>query len=421
MVTYEELNNTLHSKWRAAADDWLGVAQHALHTAQDLREQGTGPLAENWPDRVGQKAAARFEELANRFEAAYDLMKGISMVASGLASTVELAQRTLRTANDLASSYGFTISVDGQVKAPQPHSRTEAEDAAPYRSEVQALIDEALRQANEADALAVPELGKLRVMVHVADPTKALNDGQNDASHIQMQMLAGDLPKSRDPVVVRAWWDGLTAKEQQQMMLAEPVALTALPGIPESAKAQMRGMDGKFDRVAVVKYALDNWDQPDDTDFGNNCTNFASEALTAGGMRQKTDFWWGTRGDDTWMKGNPSGIDSVDSRLAYTKSWGGAENLQNFMLKHGGEQVPASQARPGDLIFYEQSGPNDGIAQGNTHHTAIVTAVTPDGDIKYTQHSDSYQNVSLEGRLPAEQEAEGAQNIRIVRPHPDWY
>lgn len=33
----------------------------------------------------------------------------------------------------------------------------------------------------------------------------------------------------------------------------------------------------------------------------------------------------------------------------------------------------------------------------------------------------NHQNVSLEGRLPATEKHEGQQNIRIVRPNPDWY
>ncbi|MGW6145308.1 hypothetical protein [Streptomyces sp. NPDC055140] len=44
----------------------------------------------------------------------------------------------------------------------------------------------------------------------------------------------------------------------------------------------------------------------------------------------------------------------------------------------------------------------------------------PDGEIKYTQHTDSYQNVSLEDRINAT-EKQGAQNVRIVRPNPGWY
>ena len=73
------------------------------------------------------------------------------------------------------------------------------------------------------------------------------------------------------------------------------------------------------------------------------------------------------------------------------------------------------------VVDYEQQGPNPAIEQGKTHHAAVVTAVMPDGEIKYTQHSDSYQNVSIQGRLPHETESEGLQNLRFVRPEPDWY
>ncbi|MFF3564380.1 amidase domain-containing protein [Streptomyces sp. NPDC002574] len=420
MVSYEDLNNTSASQWKTAADDWLDLANHALRTAQEIREQGAGPLADNWTDAVGRQAARDFEDLANRFEAAYDVMKGVSMVAEGLASTVELAQRTLRTAVDLADRYGFGITADGTLVVPPPHSRVEAEDNGPLRTEVQTLVDEALRQANAADAAAVPELTALAGMTGVADPAKALS-GQNDASHVQMAILAADIPSGRDPVVVRAWWDGLTPEQRHRMMLAEPVALTALPGIPEDAKGEMRGTDGKFDRVAMVQYALDHWDQPDDTDFGNNCTNFVSESLLHAGMQEKLGTWSGPDGDDTWGEVSGTGWDWWDARAYHSDTWAGAENLQNFLTRHGGEEVARSDVRPGDIVFYEQAGPGAGNAPGNTHHAAVVTAVTPDGDIKYTQHSDSYQNVSLDGRMGAEVKAEGQQNLRIVRPHPDWY
>ncbi|MFD3558159.1 hypothetical protein ACFWVU_00580 [Streptomyces sp. NPDC058686] len=82
------------------------------------------------------------------------------------------------------------------------------------------------------------------------------------------------------------------------MMLAEPVLIANLNGIPEDVRTDLRG-NGKYDRVKLVQYALDNWD-----------------------------------------KGDPT---------------------------------------------------------------------------------DSYQNVSLEGRINATEKHEGAQNVRIVRPNPDWY
>ncbi|MFI1769898.1 amidase domain-containing protein [Streptomyces sp. NPDC020800] len=170
----------------------------------------------------------------------------------------------------------------------------------------------------------------------------------------------------------------------------------------------------------MVQYALDNWDKDDPTDFGNNCTNFVSNALHAAGMKEKTSVWE-TTDDDSWMIGNRTGIDAVDKRLAYSDTWAAAENNQNFMLKHGGQEIPPGEVKPGDIIYYEQAGPNDRIEKGNTHHAAIVTAVMPDGEIKYTQHSDPNRNVSLEGRINSTEKHEGAQNLRFVRPDPDWY
>lgn len=137
-------------------------------------------------------------------------------------------------------------------------------------------------------------------------------------------------------------------------------------------------------------------------------------------MRDKGGDWTGMRSSDAWGREPGTGWGWWDDKMTISHSWAGAENQQDFMLKHG-EEVPRDQVRPGDIVYYEQQGPNPAIEQGETHHAAVVTAVMPDGEIKYTQHSDSCQNVSIDGRLPHETEAEGLQNLRFVRPEPDWY
>ncbi|MFF1357293.1 hypothetical protein [Streptomyces sp. NPDC058297] len=63
-------------------------------------------------------------------------------------------------------------------------------------------------------------------------------------------------------------------------------------------------------------------------------------------------------------------------------NWTAAENNQNFMLRHGGQEVSRADVKPGDILYYEQAGPNDSIEKGTTHHAAIVTAVMPGGEIK---------------------------------------
>lgn len=420
MVSYEGVSNAQPQRWAAAADEWHALAKYAQDAARDLREYGAKPLADNWTDQVGASAAAEFESLANQLEASYNILLAVNMVADGMTTTLETAHSTLRAAVDLANRHGLKIDADGTVSGPPPRNRTEAEETGTYRTQVQDLVDQAVEQVTTADKLAAAEFAKLGDQTDVTDPAKALNDSQTHASHVQMDILAADIPVGEDPITVRQWWNGLSAEQRKDMTLAQPVAIANLEGIPDDVRRDLHG-NGKYDRVKLVQYALDNWNKDDPTDFGNNCTNFVSNALLNSGMREKTSFWEGTAGDDTWMRGNPSGADWVDSRLAYSDTWAAAENQQNFMLKHGGTEVPRADVKPGDIIYYEQSGPNDSIAKGNTHHAAIVTAVMPDGEIKYTQHSDSYQNVSLEGRLPATEKHEGQQNLRIVRPNPDWY
>ncbi|MFB6608310.1 amidase domain-containing protein [Streptomyces noursei] len=419
MVSYSELISAHPQKWKEAADDWAALAKYALNAAHDVREQGVKPLADNWADEVGAAAAGDFVTLANQLESAYDLLLSVKMVMEGMHTSLETAMSIAHQIADLSRAHDLPLGEDG-MPLECPSANAEAGQQQAYR-EIVALRDQAVQQATEADEKTAAELYRLAGTVSINDPDKALKE-QNRASHVEMDMLAADIPKKgTDPSVVRAWWNGLSEKQQHDLMRAEPVKIAHLDGIPENIKREMRGTDGKFDRVKMVEYALENWDKKDPIQFDNNCTNFVSQALGHAGMEHKIDFWSGARGDDTWGNTGGIGIDTIDASMYYSKTWAGAENQQNFMLKHGGEEVPRSEARPGDIIYYEQQGPNDKIEQGNTHHAAVVTAVMPDGEIKYTQHQDSYQNVSLQGRLPTTEKAEGQQRIRIVRPHPDWY
>ncbi|MDG4857908.1 amidase domain-containing protein [Streptomyces sp. T-3] len=418
-ISYSMMISARPRMWKKAADEWQALAEQALQSSKDLRDYGAKPLKENWTDEVGQQAAADFEKLSNELEVAYDILLAVNMVADGMVTTIETAFSTATEAQELATRYGLTIGDDGTVTAPQPGSRIEAEEMGPYRQQVQALVDQALEQVREADDMARYQFSRLAKRTTLTDPEEALNDLQTQASNTQLDMLAANIPVGESPATVRAWWNGLSEKQRHDMMLAQPVALSKLDGIPEDTKREIRGTDGKFDRAKMVEYALNNWNAGDPTDMGSNCTNFVSNALHHAGMQEKTSAW-GTTDDDSWMVGNPSGLDVLDRRLAYSDNWTAAENNQNFMLKHGGEEVPQSQARPGDIVYYEHSETASGEA-GNTHHAAIVTAVMPDGEIKLTQHTDSYKNVSLDGRLTASEKNQGDQNIRIVRPHPDWY
>lgn len=242
-----------------------------------------------------------------------------------------------------------------------------------------------------------------------------------EASHLEFDILRADIPIGKDPHLVRTWWDGLTPQQQKDLMRADPVTLADLKGLPPEVGRELRGPDGKIDRVEMVRYALDHWDKKDDLKFDNNCANFTSSALEAGGMQKKFDFWMGPRGDNTWGRESGLGWGWVDQRAYHSRSWAQAKGLHEFLVRNGGEEVTRSDARPGDIIFYEQVAPDPDEPQGEIYHAAVVTSVTPDGDIKLTQHTSSFQNVSLDSRVHVATRNHGEQRVHIVRPHPDWY
>lgn len=47
----------------------------------------------------------------------------------------------------------------------------------------------------------------------------------------------------------------------------------------------------------------------------------------------------------------------LDQDAYRSESWAGAEGLQTFLLRNGGKEVARTQARPGEIIFYEQVAP----------------------------------------------------------------
>jgi hypothetical protein len=197
------------------------------------------------------------------------------------------------------------------------------------------------------------------------------------------------------------------------LMGAAAGKLGTLDGIPASVKAELRGNTG-INRVAVVNWALDNTFNTTDEPDKDNCTNFVSDALLAGGMLQSGTLL--DRSDpNAWFKWSPLGINSK-----YTRSWtwDGAANLERFLLQNGSNEVPYSQAQPGDIAFYS----ND----GGIYHSAVVTAVV-NGQVFYSQHTPGEQNASWASRqyVPATANPANPTSIIIVQPglddtmHPD--
>ncbi|MGX9706399.1 Putative amidase domain-containing protein [Laceyella tengchongensis] len=120
-----------------------------------------------------------------------------------------------------------------------------------------------------------------------------------------------------------------------------------------------------YDRARAVKYAETFWSRPNPyyKAFADDCTNFVSQCLRAGGLPMARGWWYrrGRNGQASW-----------------SHSWAVAHSLCLF-LKRGGptgrtrEVGDVGQLQLGDVICYDWEG------DGRWNHNTIITAFAEDG------------------------------------------
>ncbi|MEV7177298.1 amidase domain-containing protein [Kitasatospora sp. NPDC093679] len=397
----------------AAAKGWTELFRESWQAVNDIHANGADPLKADWKDRVGEAAGQKLEEQARILEAGADTMRSVTMVLDGLGTAITRAKLTLAAAFDLAGTHGLVVDeATGRI--------VPGNGDASVVQEVDALIGEALREADQADRRAAEELRRLGGATCVTDPDSALAE-QYRASRVELAMYTGGIPDGRDPRLVADWWAALPENQQRQLMLSDPVTIAGLPGIPEDVKLRLRGGPGaKYDPVKAVQWATEHWSDGsgDDADDADNCTNFVSEALHVAGVQY---YGSSTYDHDNWVRGGDgSWLDLVSPNHSY--AWGGAQNQHDFMLQHGGREVGPDEVRPGDIVYYEEDSDQDpSEPKGRIFHTALVTAVTPEGDVRYTSHNSNKLNADVAGRLPSFEESHGNLKVHYVRVAPDWY
>ncbi|MEU8613289.1 amidase domain-containing protein [Actinoplanes sp. NPDC048791] len=414
MVSFENLLAARPDEWGRAADTWAALARESEDAANGIFERGSAKVAENWTDQVGAEAGAKLDALANSYLTAAGTMHGVVSILYGLDDSIGPIRRSLESAVDYARRNGFTVEADGRVTAP-------AGSTAPPEAlrEADALIREALDSATRIDVEARNQLDELAAAVFNTDRDWAVDHVQADASRSQVELLAEALPIGQDPATVAAWWNALPPQDRAAFERAVPVELYDLPGLPEDVKNRLEG-DGGYNRVEAVRWAQQNAFNRDIDIFDNNCANFVSYALSTAGLAPKLDDFGGAY-QDGWSQGVQTGWDALDARdYTHTPAWTVSDRQRDFFLENGGSEIPLSGAQPGDVIYWEQAAPGGPIAEGGVHHAAVVTSVTPDGDVHYTQHTASRLDASLDGRLPTNEVVEGDQRVVIVRPRQSW-
>ncbi|WP_067684178.1 amidase domain-containing protein [Nocardia miyunensis] len=419
MVTFVDLRDAKPQLWQTAADDMLAVSKQTERTADNIHDNGIKELSESWPDKTGDRARDVLVKIANRMVNASTLSRGATTALDTLQDAVGIAQCELTGAVQRAGQLGLSVDGNGRVTIP----KGAVPDALMFLEmvEVQRTIDDAVEAATQADQACVDAINAVSVDPDAIDAAQA-QARQATAVQKALEALRDSLPDGLTEAQVAEWWAGLTPEQQQALMRAVPVELCNLRGIPEDVKNGLRDDGRGYDPTKTVAWALAHADDTSIDVFDNNCANFASHSLREGGLRDKMDFSsWGTLDDDNWgtSAAGDMGVPFIEGKT-HTESWYNSDAQRKFFLAHGGSEVPVAQAKPGDVVYFNyDDGPGD-HPDGVSHHTAVVTAVLPDGEVLYTQHTPGAANQSLQDRLPVGEQREGRQSVTIVRPKETW-
>ena len=149
--------------------------------------------------------------------------------------------------------------------------------------------------------------------------------------------------------------------------------------------------------------------------FGDDCADFASEALLNGGGMSEISPGGGSTSDDHWWyyrKAQATGRGQVGP--FWSHSWSVAHDLAVHLLDWGGASLPYYNhgVQDGDLIFANWSGSSfAGIS-----HVGVVTGIQGNGEPYITQHSPSQRNVTLQYWLT---HGGSHPHVWIIRPSQD--
>lgn len=406
MVTFQQLKDADPDKFATAADDWIKIAKEADAAAEDIYDRGGAKLRENWADSVADLVEGQVRKLGQDYQAAGMTIRGVVTTLDGLADALRLAKSNLEDAVHFATSKGLDVDSTGKVTAPKESTDPQAADNVKRAGW---LIWDAVNDATKIDDQAAASLRKLMLPASInknltqqqlAD--EITNKDVKAAGHNSLNMLKQTMPFNADKETQAAWWNALSDAERQRYLKAAPLELYDMPGIPEQTKKELAG-DGPLNRMEMLRWAQENGGTTNtDVKGMNNCTNFVSHAMHDGGGLDETGQWKENR--TGW---DPTG--KLDAHLG-SKEWQLAKAHHQFVLDNGGQTVPTQQARPGDIVYLKDQ-------TGDIHHTALVTAVTPSGDVMVTQHNPNHTNVNVVDRVETGAIYSGNNDeIIVVRP-----
>ncbi len=237
--------------WQAAADDLLAAAKDCEEAVAEIHGNGTRRLEESWTDYLGDIVRGRISDVTGKLEEVGVLLRGAVTALDTLEDAARIAQAQASSAINAGTVAGLQL---------------------------------------EGDVLVVPA-------GHHDPDTAAVSDA--------LDAIRETLPQGQPPEVVKAWWDSLPVGRRKQLMLAVPVELHDLGGMPDSVKKGLEGSNG-YNAVMAVQFARDHANDTSIDKFENNCANFVSTTLASAGLDYKGNT---TTDSDGWGRSRAAGID----------------------------------------------------------------------------------------------------------------
>jgi RHS repeat-associated protein len=144
---------------------------------------------------------------------------------------------------------------------------------------------------------------------------------------------------------------------------------------------------------AVSTWAYQNWSDSYEWFSGDDCTDFASQALLAGGMQEVTSYGNKSATDDrNWFFSSP--LPKVRP-MQWSHSWSVAHDLAVHLADYGSHFIYGynnPQIQDGDLIFADWNSPSYALI----NHVGVITGIQGNGEPYITQHSRSARNETLQ-------------------------
>lgn len=225
-LTLQQLFDANPDAIRANAHAWLAMADSLDDACEDLIK-GSRDLPGVWRDGAAADAAwQRTLDTRNEASNAVPRCQAVGRALREFADTVSSLQHLLQNITAEAVGAGFQVDIGaGTVAVPQhmyQHSTAPhvlAQTASGYMHQLQGLLD----RAAEIDAVTTGILNQ-----NLPDT----QDGFGSGGSPSLTAAEVAAQQGRSPAQVNAWWHGLTAEQQEQVLRDFPQLVGGYDGIP---------------------------------------------------------------------------------------------------------------------------------------------------------------------------------------------